>query len=301
MNAKRYRKILLTALGSSLLAGCASLDGAPQPIIPVVDNLKVLQNHGIEKAIQNFHGDDAARDTLNKRQYRDMVIAIYLNAIDARYQEFRRLISGEGRGGAIGADLGIIGLSTAATLFERSASDLSAVSAALAGGKGTVDKALYFDRALPAIMASMDKERAKVRKHIVSSMRNNESDYPLEVAFGDLAAYEAAASIDRAIDSITTDAAAGREIETVALENVIQACRNPDDLREEFKTIAGILSKQVSDKKPENIRKIAEAEGIKLDETDGVSASDLRHELLDRLAEKFCNKSDATVFINRNS
>lgn len=239
---KRAYLFTLCAIGVSL-NGCASLNGAPEPIIPVSNSVKLAQGHDIEKAIRNIHSANAAdRLNLGKQQYRDMVVAVYLNAIDARYQEFRGLLSGEGRGGAIGADLGIIGLTTAASLVEKSAGDLSAIAAAVAGGKGTVDKNLYFERTLPAILAAMDAERAKVRKHIVTSMRKNESEYPLEVAFGDLAAYESSASIDRAIDAITSSAAASRAIETVELEKVIKTCAKPEDLRSGHASISRLIS-----------------------------------------------------------
>lgn len=246
MNGKRYRKILLIVLGNGLLAGCASLDGA-DPIIPVNQSVRIAASYSIDDAITNFRSTDATkRNNMTPLRYRDLVIAVYLNAIDARYFEFRHRLSGEGRGGTIGADIGIIGLTTAASLIEKSATDLSAVAAAVAGSKGSVDKNLYFDRTLPAILASMDAERAKVRTQIVSNMKLNEIEYPLEVAFGNLAAYELSASIDRAIDSITADASAARKIETIALDKVVKTCAKPADLTDGRQKIAGLVTKLVT-------------------------------------------------------
>jgi hypothetical protein len=289
MRISKAAKCGLLALASLSIAGCASLEGAPKAIIPVSKSLDILKDHDVQNAILKFHGAAGDRHNLDQRQYRDMVIALYLNAIDARYNEFRKDISGEGRGGAIGADAAVVGLTTMATLVEKSATDLSAVAAAFAGGKGTVDKNLYFDRALPAILAAMDAERAKVRKHIVASMRNSEKDYPLEVAFGDLAAYEASASIDRAIDSITAAAAAGRAIETVALENVVQACATPVDLAAENARVFKVVTSLSTGPSPnvDALKKLASFIGA---DSKSAKADELEDAIADRLISYPCSK-----------
>ena len=76
------------------------------------------------------------------QQYRDLVISVYLNAVDARYLQFRQSVGSEGRGGAIGADLAVIALTTGASVIEKSATELSAAAAAFAGGKATINTIL---------------------------------------------------------------------------------------------------------------------------------------------------------------
>lgn len=295
MNITRYGKIGLAGLGCWLMAGCASLEGAPRPIIPVSASVKIAANYGIQSAITKFRSaDSAVRNGLTPLQYRDLVIAINLSAIDARYQEFRRNLSGEGRGGAIGIDLSIIGLTTAATLIAGSATELSAVAGAFAGGKGSVDKNLYFERTLPAILAAMDTERTKVRSHIVGNMKLTEAEYPLEVAFGDLAAYETAASIDRAIDSITADASAARKIETVALENVVKTCAKPTDLTAGRAKLSGLRGKLVSEAKVTELKEFAAIVGAKADATE---AGDLGNAITEKLRSGPCTVTELDELI----
>jgi hypothetical protein len=281
------------------MAGCASLRGAPLPIIPVKTNVNIAQEFTIFSALGAFRNADAkTRNGMNQKQYRDMVVAIYLNAIDARYQEFRTNISGEGRGAKIGADLAVIGLSTGASLIEKSATDLSAIAAAFAGGRGAVEKNLYFDRTLPALLAAMDSERAKVRTTIVINLRKDENEYPLEMAFGDVASYEAAASIDRAIDVVTAKASAERQIQTVALDAVISACSVPEDLVEGRSTIKDVTRRLVDAKKLQSLQKLAEMVGATSDSSD-VSAVGLA--IREKLRSHPCSKSELDTLVNKIS
>lgn len=290
MNFRKAVYLCTLAVLGTNLGGCAALDGAPQPIMPVSKSVTLAQGYDVEKSIRNIHSATASdRLNLTKQQYRDMVVAVYLNAIDARYHEFRSLISGQGRGGAIGADLGVIGLTTAASLIEKSAGDLSAIAAAVAGSKGSFDKNLYFERTMPAILASMDAERAKVRKHIVTNMRKNESEYPLEVAFGDLAAYEASASIDRAIDAITSSASASRAIETVALENVIKTCAKPEDLRAGRGSVAKLISDLVTKDDLGSLKALAVMTET---ESNGATALDQGNAIREKLRSHPCTAAE---------
>ncbi len=230
-----------------MLDGCAALGGAPAPIIPVKDSVGLVSAYKLDEAIKAFRAaDDASRGDMTPQEYRDMVVAVYLAAIDARYLEFRRAVSSQGRGGALGADLAVLGLTTGATVINGAATELSAAAAAVAGGKAVVDKNVYFDKALPALLAAMDAERAKARTQIVLNLRKDANAYPLETAFGDIAAYESAASLDRAVDVITTNASEQRATERQRYENAVSACDGEEDVVTQRQRIMKFVSSLVT-------------------------------------------------------
>jgi hypothetical protein len=289
-------KIAALAFATS---GCASLDGAPKPIMSVADSVRIAQRHKISVAIENFHGaSNTKRNSLSPLRYRNMIVAVYLNAIDARYQQFRKHISGEGRGVAIGTDLAVIGLTTGASLIEKSSKDLAAIAAAFAGGKGTIDKNLYFERTMPAILAAMDAERAKVRAGIVANLKKDVSEYPIETAFGDIAAYEAAATIDRAIDMITAQASKAREIQTVSLDSVVRACSKPVNLEVNRRRLAKFADSLAATNKVEELKTLAGMTDVPVEALGTATAQDIAFAIQDSLRDGPCTVAELDEIIN---
>ena len=206
-NIARLRKYLLLASLTSLVA-CASFDAHPQPVLAIAD---VTNSNGInvQDALTAFHSvSDSARQGLSRRGYRDMIIGTYLMAADLRFNEFRRHLSRQSRGSNFGLDLGILGTAGAASIVnsERSANILAAIAAGLTGTRAAINRDVFFDRTLPALFAAMDGARTEIRTSIMVNMRRSADEYPLSVAFADLANYENAGSLDSAIERITGDA-----------------------------------------------------------------------------------------------
>lgn len=283
ISMRRMRIAFLSLLLS--LGGCAALQGAPSPIIPAKDSVKLAADYALDDAIKAFRADDdASRDDMTPQAYRDMVIAIYLAAIDARYLEFRRAVSSQGRGGALGADLAVLGLTTGATVINGAATELSAAAAAIAGGKAVVDKNVFFDKALPALLAAMDAERARMRTQIVLNMRKDANSYPLETAFGDISAYEAAASLDRAVDVITTSASQERRMERQRYDNAVRACDGEDDLVDRRARIMKFVSSLANAGNAVDLDKMAKLMGL----AGGSDAAQLRIDIRRDLLANYC-------------
>jgi hypothetical protein len=151
--------------------------------------------------------DDARREGLSPTAWRDMIVGIHMAAADARYVDFRRSLSRQSKGSFFGLDSVALGLSSGASIAgERAANILSAGAAAVTGSRATLAKEVYFEKTLPALLAGMDAARLNVKTDILTRLRQPPETYPLSAAFTDLMRYEAAASLDSAIELVTSKA-----------------------------------------------------------------------------------------------
>jgi len=233
----RSAKLLLAALLlPPTLAGCASLAGSPPRVIGVTDSMAMVRQYSVAKALRAFDDDPQKdgdlRHGLTPAQYRNMVVAVYLNAADAQYHEWRAQVSDERRELGVGFDSMVIGLTGAASVARQSlVRSLSAAASIMAGTRGAIDRNVYFDRALPALLATMDAQRLRIRAEINRRLTDTATDYPLAAAFADISEYELAASLDRAIEDVTAQAAADRQAAQEEYNTAIHACHSDENLR----------------------------------------------------------------------
>ena len=222
--------MLLTACAAVVLTGCTSFEGAPRPVIGLRQNLAMLDNYKIPAAIEDFDAlagpkpDEAVR-------YRNKVMAIYMNAMDAQYALFRRKLNDQRKGTNLGLDLATLGLTGAVPLVASGAKDvLGALANAATSSRTAIDKELYFEQTLPALLAAMDAERDDAKANLITNMSKSAAEYPMAVAFTDLSSYEASASFERAADKLTAAASADRAKANAKLENAVAGCNVNEDL-----------------------------------------------------------------------
>ena len=129
-------------------------------------------------------------------------------AIDSRYNAFRRDLSRHMKGGNIGFDLVGLALTGTASVWSKGADELAAGATGLAGARASLNRELYFEKTLPALVSYMDAERLTVRGQILTGLAQPEATYTIEKLFSDLSRYEAAGSLDRAIAQASSDASA---------------------------------------------------------------------------------------------
>ena len=185
------------------VGGCASFNAMPRPVLDIDKTVALAQStYGIETALANF---TTAPD---KKAYRNRVILYHLAAADLRYLEFRTALSREVKGSNLGLDMAVLGLTGVGAIANSAANELSAAASALTGTRAAINRELYFQQTLPALIASMDASRMKLKIEIVKRMQLPVADYPLEQAFTDVIAYQMSASLDGAIQSVTVAAAA---------------------------------------------------------------------------------------------
>jgi hypothetical protein len=166
-----------------------------------------------------------AEDEDDKRAIRNAAVAMYLDAADREYINF--LISlGAGRKGVnLLLEGGTIALSSIGAVSNGSANEISAAVAALTGARGAIDRELYYQQTLPAIVGAMEANRLHIKTQIRTHLLNDDlTQYPVEQAWADLSEYRLAQSLDRAILQVTKNAAQAAEAQANRYENATQSC-----------------------------------------------------------------------------
>lgn len=190
----RSKLIFGSILSAMMVSGCATVDGAAEPIFSAKQGDAMIAKYKPDDVFERMPEETAAATT-----FRNRVVAAYFVAIDARYSEFKRGISRTGKTGHLAFDTLNLGLSGLGAMFGGAAQKLAAGSTAVSGLRGSFDRELFAEKTLPVLISLMDSKRLKVRSDILRGLSQDEGVYTMQDAFADLARYEAAGSIDVAI------------------------------------------------------------------------------------------------------
>lgn len=179
-------------------------------------------------ALETFYAEP---DTSRRTAYRDRVIGSYLAAADGQYLAFRAKLSREMKGSNAALGLIALGLTGGASLAsEATANALSAGASGVIGARSTISKELWFEKTLPALMTAMSANRTRIRTEIMVRMREDANAYSLSEAFSDIARYQEAASLDGAVETVTSAAAEkAREADELYAEEVSFYSAAPED------------------------------------------------------------------------
>lgn len=222
--------IVLTALS---LGGCMSFQGRPYSVFKFEDTLEPVRT-GYKPAhvVKEYY---KKTDQAGRRAYRDEVISLYTIAIDARYDQFLRYISMQNKGGNSAVDIAALGLSGAVPLFSGAGTKdaLGAGATFLSGSQGKVNARVFYEATLPAIINIMETQRTEVRADILRKKKaDRKSDvitYDIAEALMDLARYENAVSIDKAVSILNEKAALGLNEAETKLQEAGAAPIAPED------------------------------------------------------------------------
>ena len=196
-------RLLLALPVLASTAGCASFNGQATPVLSPATVGAVAAAYPPQTALATFYGKPVDQ----RKAYRDEVIGAYLAAADLQFLTFRQDLSRQTKGTNVGFDLAILALTGTASLTGKTvANGLSAGAAGLTGSRAAIAKELWFDKTLPALLTAMEARRTVVRTTIMTRMREPAESYSLAEALNDLMAYQAAASLDAAIETVTTAA-----------------------------------------------------------------------------------------------
>jgi len=194
----------------------------------VKDAVGATKSYSIPAVYTNY--TNAATDSA-KAAYRNEVAYVYLQAIDARYFEFRTLMSSESREAALAFDISALAVAGLGALAEKSAQELAVLSGFVVGAQSSVDKNLYFDQSVPALVAAMDAERLKVRSGINRKLAQKAFDYPLSAVFADLVEYQAAGTLERAVSIVTDEAVKRRVAAEQEYDDKVRFACTPEQVR----------------------------------------------------------------------
>jgi len=217
----------LTAFAALMVAGCASFDGMPEPIFTADTAVaNATRTYPLDAVVQTMAGQDGDF----RKVYRNRVAAAYLMAIDARYFEFRRQLSRSMKGANLGFDFAVLALTGSAAIWENVAGDLAAAATGVAGARATLNRELYFERTMPALVSLMEAQRLEIRTSILRGLSQSEDEYTVQELFADLSRYEGAASIDGAIQRASEIAGQQAADARLDFSRTIELCEAPDDV-----------------------------------------------------------------------
>lgn len=208
----------------ALTTGCASFEGMPRSVMSSNEAIGFAKKFVPDLVIQEMHGLGEDERTV----YRNRVIAAYLLALDARYDDFLRSLSKSSKGSEVIFDTAILGLTGVASVVSSASTELAAGATALGGTRASLNKQLFAEKTLPIIIGMMDARRLQVRAEIMRHSSESESVYTVQEAFSDLWRYQSVATIDGAIQQASAAAAAQQARAKYDYSKAIELCTSDD-------------------------------------------------------------------------
>ena len=192
---------LIALVGVAVLSSCTSVEGYPQDYVATQADETAFVAYFRPALVDQYlreQGEPARRSLRNRIVYGRL--AYY----DMKYASFIRSINAQSNSINAGGNVTALVLTgvgaVAGTAATKSA--LSAASTAVLGGIGQVDKNLFYEKTMPALISAMDATRAKTLLQISRSLGDSDDAYPLAAAFIDLNRYRNAGSIPSAIGTV---------------------------------------------------------------------------------------------------
>lgn len=198
---------VLTILGGLACGGCTSLSGYaddPQPDAA----LAALRTKYFSPEVNDCYNAGDCRSALGiagKQAIRDDVVLNRMHVYDMEFTLLIRNLSGGNNILSVGSDLTALTLNglAATTGNAPTKAALAAASAGVIGANGAINKDLFYEKTVPALVTQMDADRTKVEAAILVSLKLSDADYPLQRAVLDLDRLNDAGSINGAVASIT--------------------------------------------------------------------------------------------------
>jgi hypothetical protein len=188
-----------------LLVACAPIRGYPNDPEDTDATLTALAPYFNGIAEKDYL---TTTDAILRTAKRNWIVLARMHAYDIEFADFEKRLYGDANAVTLGSDLvGLVlaGL-TATTGNAATKSALGAASAGVIGAKSAIDKDLYYQKTIPALLAQMEADRLTAKLQIVAGVKLSDADYPLMQAYIDLDAYKNAGSIPAAINAVNKDA-----------------------------------------------------------------------------------------------
>ena len=199
---------------SLALGGCASISGGPDRVT-AADVTKLALICPSEIDLTGRPAEEAPG------AYRDRIVLKCVSVIDAKYAAYVKGLSVDRTTTELVTDVGaqaLTGVAAVAT-SARAAAKLAAGSSFLLGVNGAVNKDLFYQQTLPAIVASMDTRRSKFLTDIVQAQVSDPDAkiYTLARAGFDINRYQDAGNMLSAIRELTANASQSADVAAALL------------------------------------------------------------------------------------
>lgn len=260
----RVMKVLPLIIAAMALTSCATLKGYPDQTTNVKAELLLLKKYLQPQAITKYESaNDLDRDGLSKRAWRNEVINARVRAADFQFNKFQQMLFEEGVGFGLATEWMVLALNAVGAVSSGGvAKVLSATSAAVVGGKAAFDKNAYFEKTMPALVATMMAKRKDVLVRIREGLTKDIDEYSLYLALGDVDTYYNVGTIPGAIVEIAEAAGATGKKADLKLESLTIVKPVPPELQVRREKAA----KYVKELKPDDLKLLAKSLGISSDD-----------------------------------
>jgi hypothetical protein len=216
------RGIGVSLVSLAALTGCSSLEGyARHPDTLASITAKRDAYFGSTTLETQYYASNT--DAVTRRRLRDQIVYGRMDVIDFDFDNLERELNSAGNGVSLGGDLAVLianGIGSV-TGGKQTKAALNAVSGGIVGAQGAINKDLYYQRTLPALLNQMEANRDKVKATILSGLKKPDDSYPLGAAQLDLRQLVRAGSIPASVGEITEKATTDKQ----ASERLVERAR----------------------------------------------------------------------------
>ncbi len=217
-----WRAVLQLGAVSSLVLGasaCSTFQGYPNDpdnSAAVIATLTPFFDASTEVEYKNA-------DPGSRRGIRNTIVINRMRLYDIEFDRFEKELWASGNAVTTGGDLVAIALGAIAATTGNATTKaaLAAASTGVVGAQAAINRDLYFQRTLPALIAQMEANRAKIETTILTGLGKSDDEYSLYQAELDLQHLKRAGSIPSAVSVITQQSSADNQ----AAQEELQAVR----------------------------------------------------------------------------
>jgi hypothetical protein len=229
------RAVSFIAAGLACTAsGCASIDGYPNRLEYSQQYITEVGAYAAPDAVLRYNAlTDVAAATL----LRNNTVTARIFSIDANFHQFVRELTTQQNLSAVGVDWAAIGLASAGAVVgsAQTKAILAAISAGILGAKASVDKDIFYNKTIPALITLMEAQRKMVLAQIYTGLKKGAADYTLYQALADLDSYYNAGTINGALVGLTTAAGASSQEGSIQVAAVLSSNFSFDDSSEKLR------------------------------------------------------------------
>lgn len=212
--------VLITATACSTMAGYPDQSGDTKA------ELTLLQTYWDPKTLADY-----AKAPTQPR--RDEIVGGRIRAIDLQFGIWQlALVTDTMKLNTIG-DITSLAVTTTATITSsvHAKTILSAIATALTGAKATINKDVFYDKTVPALLAQMIATRKQVLVRLRTGLSQELTEYSLNQALSDVDDYYTAGTIPAALAGITETAGKSASEATKKLETIATYGMDAEGLR----------------------------------------------------------------------
>lgn len=209
MQAADIPKRTAVALIVGLTTACSAIEGYPTDPLNNAATLASLQNKYFSDTAEADY--DRARGD-ERQALRDRIVYARIQAYDIHFSQFQRALNANANTINVGADIIGVALGGLGAVIADAAtkSALAAASAGVLGAQGAINKDLYYQKTVAALIAQMEANRDEAKAAILLNLKLPDAVYPLRRAYVDLSGLNDAGSLPAAISVITQKADAAK-------------------------------------------------------------------------------------------